>query len=196
MPRALPVHALAWTSHRLGTRLAPELAISECVHVSAHLQLIANPTPYHAVTADDSDVRRLLGAINEDRLAGIWRMLVLRLLPVEELLALEWSSVHVHSGRVVVRAPEGHGSHGSSCFRAVVALDHSTTAALARLRRWRAETRLALGPAWCAGNRVAVHGDGSPMTRTELAESFSGFAAAALLPDLRLEDFELAPEPF
>ena len=105
----------------------------------------------------------------EDRLAAIWRLLALGVLDEDAVLALEWSHVHLHSGQLIVPPQFGIDGHRGRDFRRTIGLDRTTVAALARLRHWRADARLQLGADWHTSNRVVVHFNGAPMTRTELA---------------------------
>ena len=141
----------------------------------------------------DSDIRRLLQYSCDERLSGIWRLLAFGLLSVDEVSALEWSQVHVYSGRVMVRGVDRAPSSDNTSAPRVVALDHGTTAALVRLRVWRSQRRLALGEMWSRTNKVLVNHDGSPMTRSELEWEFALLSRAALLPHLTFAD--LAPAP-
>lgn len=155
--------------------------------MNAHLQLITSASTDESGSANDNDVRRLLHSTSEDRLSAVWRLIALGLLSIDEVLALEWTHVHMHSARLVTRGRDE--SDPDRGYRRVVDLDHGTLAALARLRRWRADARLALGADWRIGNRVVVHVDGGPMTRSELESHFDDAARLGHLPGARLSDF-------
>lgn len=155
--------------------------------MNAHLQLITSPIDDARITLDSNDVRRLLSSTSEDRLAAVWRLVALGLLSIDEVLALEWTHIHLHSARVITRSLDERSTDRD--FHRVVDLDHGTLAALSRLRRWRGEARLALGPQWQVGNRVVVHEDGGPMTRSELESRFDEVTRGGLPQGTRLADF-------
>lgn len=100
-------------------------------------------------------VQRFLQAGAEDRLYGLWALLVTTGLRRGEALALRWEDVDLETGRLRVQrsfTTAGYEVHltepKTAAGRRSVSLDPQTTRVLAEHRRRQAEERLRVGPAW------------------------------------------------
>lgn len=166
-------------------------------NVSAHVELPSVPR-YAAQVWSPIEVGRFLDHLQDtgDRLAPLFRLLVLRGLRRGEAVGLRWSDVDVEANtatisqsvgqvgyRTVVTAPKTAGSVRT------VGLDGGTVAALRAHRTAQAAERLAFPGAWQdVDNRLFTRPDGRPLHPESVSRAFERVAAAAGLPRIRLHD--------
>ena len=166
-------------------------------NVSAHVELPSVPR-YVAQVWSPAEVGSFLDVLEDsgDRLAALYRLLVLRGLRRGEAVGLRWTDVDLDAGtatisqavgqvgyRTVVTAPKTAGSIRT------VGLDGGTVAALRAHRIAQAAERLAFGGVWQdVDNRVFTRPDGRPLHPESVSRAFERIAAAAGLPRIRLHD--------
>jgi len=138
---------------------------------------------------------QFLASIEEHRLYAVYHLIALRGLRRGEAAGLRWCDIDLdgktamisqqlqqYDGRLAVCPPKTDHS------TRVIALDHTTAAALAAHRdRQRAEAA-AFGPGYRASGFVFTNLNGDPMAPDRLTRIFKKLAGQAGLPPVRLHD--------
>jgi integrase len=176
LPRARRPRAVVWTPGRV-----------------EHWQRTGERPPVAVWTA--SQTAQFLNAIEGHRLYAAYHLIALRGLRRGEAAGLRWCDVDLdgktavisqqlqqYDGRLTVCPPKTPHS------ARVIALDHTTVAALRAHRdRQRAEAA-AFGPGYHASGYVFTGLNGDPMAPDRLTRMFRALAAEAGLPPVRLHD--------
>jgi integrase len=136
-----------------------------------------------------------LRAIQDDRLYAAYHLIALRGLRRGEAAGLRWCDVELdgrtavisqqlqqYDGHLVVSPPKT--PHSSR----VIALDHTTVAALRTHRQRQVAEQAAYGPGYRVSGYVFTNLNGDPMAPDRLTRAFRKLAAAAGLPPIRLHD--------
>jgi integrase len=206
-----------WLAHWLVSRTSP--ATSTMRSYSAHVRLYLAPylgpvllgelSAAHVQAMFTAIIRhhqapgtRFLTASASHRLYAVYHLIALRGLRRGEAAGLRWCDVDLdartamisqqlqqHGGRVEITPPKTPYS------ARVIALDHTTVAALrAHQRRQRAEAA-SYGPGYQASGYVFTNRAGGPMLPDRLTRIFRQLAEQAGLPPIRLHDCATAPPP-
>ena len=142
------------------------------------------------VTWSPAEVRTFLAGTRDDRFGALYALALDAGMRLGELLALNWADVDLDRGvvavrRTVSRTREGgwkqrEGAKTMSGRRPIV-LAAPTVMALRVHRVQQAERRLALGPAWAAGDLVFDR-DGAPCPPNAARDAFDRAVATSGLP--------------
>lgn len=142
------------------------------------------------VTWTPAEVRAFLEATSHDRFGAVYALALDAGMRLGELLALNWADVDLERGIVTVRRTVSRTREGgwkqregakTTAGRRPIVLAAPTVAALRAYRARQAERRLALGPAWSAGDLVFDR-DGVPCSPNAVREAFDRAVTASGLP--------------
>ena len=144
--------------------------------------------------------RKFIGAVQADRYAALWLLLLETGLRPGEALGLKWGDLHGNVLRVqrALKEPAGRGAawrlEAPKTKRAVrsVPLTESTLRALREHRRKQAAEQLALGKYWadgCEPDLIFTTSVGTYLRQSNLhRRHFKPALTAAKLPDMRMYD--------
>lgn len=149
-----------------------------------------------STTWDARQVAAVLGGAEGDDLEALWRLALLAGMRRGELLGLQWPDVDLDRGTLAVRRTLSRGKGGtwelgtpkSASGRRSIALPTSVIESLKRHRVRQLERRLALGPAWGAGEFVFTNESGGPLHVNTLVVRFARVTEAAGVPRIRFHD--------
>jgi integrase len=189
----------AASMHRLHATLMS--ALNEAVkrrllthNPAAHARLERAPRPKPRVWAA-ATVGAFLAHAQQDRLAALYHLGVLRGLRRGELAGLRWVDVDLEAGSLqvvqqIVQLGYKTAVSEPKTARGVrtVALDPGTVGVLREHRRRQAEERLGWGGAWVDTGLVFTREDGSPLHPEYVTRHFQVLAKNAGLPRIRLHD--------
>jgi len=176
LPRARRPRAVVWTPYRI-----------------EQWRRTGERPPVAVWTAQQT--AQFLASIEEHRLYAVYHLIALRGLRRGEAAGLRWCDIDLdgktaviaqqlqqYNGRLAVCPPK------TDCSTRVIALDHTTVAALAAHRdRQRAEAA-AFGPGYRSSGFVFTNLNGDPMAPDRLTRTFRRLTAQAGLPPVRLHD--------
>ncbi len=139
----------------------------------------------------ESELAQFLAATVDHRWAGPLRLAALYGLRRGELLGLAWSAVDLrkHTVRITQALVEVRGrpnwTEGKNArSRRTIAIDASTSRALAAHRRFQAEERLAAGPGWADHDLVVATRQGRPVSPGNFDQTLERLIARAGVPRL------------
>jgi integrase len=176
LPRARRPRAVVWTPERIehwrATGERPEVAVWTAAQTA-----------------------RFLTASAGHRLYAAYHLIALRGLRRGEAAGLRWCDIDLDAGTAVISQQlQQHGGrleitpHKTPYSARVIALDHTTVAALrAHRHRQRAEAA-AGGPGYQASGYVFTNRHGGPMAPDRLTRIFRALSEQAGLPPVRLHD--------
>jgi len=176
LPRARRPRAVVWTPERVGhwwaTGERPEVAVWTTEQTA-----------------------RFLTASAGHRLYAVYHLIALRGLRRGEAAGLRWCDIDLdaktavisqqlqqHGGRLEITPPKTPYS------ARVIALDHTTVAALREHRRRQRAEAAAYGPGYQASGYVFTNHRGGPMAPDQLTRIFRELTEQAGLPPIRLHD--------
>jgi integrase len=141
------------------------------------------------------ELGRFLTAVEDDRLYALWLLFATTGLRRGEALALRWPDVDLEARRIAVRqsvVPVNgrliYAEPKTPRGRRSVALDVTTARALREHRKRQAEERLAVGPAYQAGDLLFCREDGAPLAPGRVSHRFAETSRRVGLPPIRLHD--------
>jgi integrase len=157
------------------------------------------PEPHRraVVVYDAGQIRAFLAATADDRLAVLWRLILLRGLRRGEALGLRWSGVDTEGehprlridqtvlqigGKVTIGRPK------TAAGERYVTLDAASARALRAHRTQQVAERLAWGADYEDNDLVFAREDGSPLRPDRISIRFTKLAEKAGLPVIRLHD--------
>ncbi len=130
---------------------------------------------------------QFLHSIEEHRLYAAYHLIALRGLRRGEAAGLRWCDIDL-DGKTAVITQQLQQYDGRAHSTRVIALDHTTVAALRAHRdRQRAEAG-AYGPGYRTSGFVFTNLNGDPMAPDRLTRTFRALATGAGLPPVRLHD--------
>jgi integrase len=145
-------------------------------------------------TLDPDEVRRLLYAVDSDRLQALYMLAVTTGMRLGELLALRWSDVDLLSRRVSVRGTLARRDQGlivaeTKTGRARVVLLTPTAVAVSQHRVRQAGGRRRAGASWACLDFVFTNELGRPLDPSNVRlRSFQPALKHAGLPHIRFHD--------
>ncbi len=187
------VHHVHMVIHRaLGQALRLELVARNVA------DLVDPPRMAHheMATLSDVDVRRLLSATAEDRLAALWLLAVTTGMRQGELLALRWADLDLTRRALQVtgtlQRTKGQGLVRSepktARSRRRIMLGDLAVAALQKRRAEQVSERLVAGAKWQDQDLVFATESGGPLDGSELLRHFRRLLTQADLPRIRFHD--------
>lgn len=136
-------------------------------------------------------LRRFLAAVDEDRLAPLWRLIAMTGCRRGEALGLRWSDVDLEAGVAVIawqRTIAGgkvvEGAPKTNAGSRAVALDPGTVRSLKAWRAQQSAERLVMGVGWPDTDLVFTHGDGSGLWPQMVTARFRAVATELGLPTI------------
>jgi len=176
LPRARRPRAVVWTQERVG-----------------HWQQTGEHPAVAVWTA--AQTARFLNAIAGHRLYAAYHLIALRGLRRGEAAGLRWCDVDLDDGTAVISQQlQQYDGHLAVCppktphSVRVIALDHTTVAALRAHRDRQRADAAAFGPGYQASGYGFTNLNGDPMAPDRLSRTFKKLAAEAGLPPIRLHD--------
>lgn len=135
-------------------------------------------------------------SVADDRLSGVWRLLLTSGMRRGELLGIRWSDLDLTSASLTIRQTMtmvgGLAERGTPKTRAgsrTIALDRGTLAALKTWKKQQASERLLMGAGWRGGvDLVVTEPDGSAVHPEVFSRRFKAQAKTAGLPIVRFHD--------
>ncbi len=144
-------------------------------------------------TADD--VRTFLAAVQDDRLAPAYRLLIATGMRRGEALGLRWSSVDLDAGRLMIERSLTvvddvimWSPPKTARSRRSLSLDPATVAVLRAHRRAQLEERVAAGELWNEGDLVFCDEVGERLHPDRFTKWFQAARRRAGVPAIRLHD--------
>jgi integrase len=141
------------------------------------------------------EARQFLGAVVDDRLYGLWVLVLATGMRRGELAGLRWGDVDLDAGVLAVRRSRVSVSYlvresdpKTRSSRRTISLDARMVAVLRAHRRRQLEDRLAWGAAWTDTGYVFTSEDGLAMHPERITVLFGRLVASAGLPKVRLHD--------
>jgi integrase len=166
--------------------------------VPASVATLAYPpkkTKHRMTTWTPAQLRHFAATVAEDRMSGLWLLVMTTGLRRGELAGLRWADLDLdaHRLRVAVTrlAVDNKVVDGTPKSRASgrsIALDPATVVALRAHRLRQTEERLAAGPAWVDCGLVFVYPDGRAPHPHRFNRLFYMATRKAGLPPIRLHD--------
>lgn len=159
-----------------------------------HIELAPeNPKRPRPWTPDQC--RAFLAATADDRLAGLYELMLVTGIRRGEAIGLRWEDVDLDGGALLVvqqitevRGRSVVGTPKTKRGTRLVPIDDGTVALLRRHREAQEADRLAWGPAWHANGLVFTKENGLPLRPEYATRHFQALAARAGLPAIRLHD--------
>ena len=157
---------------------------------------VPRPKRHEIRTLSEEEVQCLFKVTADQRLHGLWVLLVTTGLRLGEALALSWDKIDLVNGRCIVRRAlqrqQGSGlvfvEPKTSTSRRTVHLAHGTVAALRDHRNRQLQERLTLGAAWQDFGLVFCREDGRPLEPSSVAQRLRTVLEGAGLPRIRVHD--------
>jgi integrase len=138
---------------------------------------------------------QFLRSIQDDRLHAAYHLIALRGLRRGEAAGLRWCDVDLDGKTAVISQQlQQYDGHLVVCppktphSIRVIALDHTTVAALRAHRHRQVAEQAAYGPGYQASGYVFTNLNGDPMAPDRLTRAFKKLSADAGLPPIRLHD--------
>lgn len=143
-----------------------------------------------------AQMRIFRDSVADDRLAGVWRLLLASGMRRGELLGIRWTDLDLTSGSLTIRQTMtmvgGVAERGTPKTRSgsrTIAIDAGTVAALRTWKKQQTSERLQLGTGWRGGaDLVVTEPDGSAVHPEVFSRRFKAQAKAAGLPIIRFHD--------
>lgn len=136
-------------------------------------------------------LQRFLAHVDCDRLAALWRLMVVTGMRRGEALGLRWSDVDLEAKTVTVtnqRAIAGgrvvEGGPKTDAGARTTSLDARTVSALRTWKRDQNEERLLMGAGWAPGDYVFTHPTGEPLWPQTVTARFRKIAEALGFPTI------------
>lgn len=157
---------------------------------------VPRPKRHEMQTLRADQVQQLFASTNDDRLHGLWVLLVTTGLRIGEATGLLWEDVDLTTGRLTVqRAMQRQKGAGlvlvepkTERSRRTVLLPQATIVALREHWHKQAVERLATGPAWEDHRLVFCAHSGAPLSASSAIKTFHRVLAKAGLPQVRIHD--------
>jgi integrase len=148
-----------------------------------------------AVVYDAEQTKMFLAHTADDRLAVLYRLVLVRGLRRGEAVGLRWANVDLGGKRIriaeTVLQLGGKVTPGlpkTDAGERWVSLDAATVEALRMHRKRQAQERLAAGEAYQDSGLVFAREDGTPLRPNQVTKRFQALAKDAGLPVIRLHD--------
>ncbi len=141
------------------------------------------------------EVHRFLDGVLNDRLYGLWVLVIATGMRRGEIAGLRWADVDLDAGVIAVRRSRVsvgwqvyEGEPKSRSSRRTISVDERVVAILVSHRRRQLEERLAWGEAWSNTGYVFTIEDGTPVHPERIKTFFDRLVEAVGVPKIRFHD--------
>jgi integrase len=141
------------------------------------------------------EARRFIDHAQDDRLCGLWVLLISTGMRRGEACGLKWADVDLDKGTAAIRRSLSTVGYEvveeepkTVKSRRLVALDRTTVEVLRAHRKRQLEERMLIGPGWDKRDFVFTRADGTPLHPDDVSKVFAKTLKQLDLPRIRLHD--------